>query len=298
MQGPHLPFGHFDAQFDSNLYYAYFNEQTVTDEFLPTGTNDLPRGDVDEVAEDMLEDYHGWVERGGPQKERVYRNEPYIDTTEDFNKALYELPTKKEIAAVRKLGHRAVEFQPYMWEDVLRMMKLFKARYGHLEVPRNYNITDELLDTTLLQDLYAHPYYRMPLGYYVEQIRCGDVDGFEDPVRRAVLDKIGFRWGDPAKYLRFRYEPMISHLLVQMMNQDWCSHCEDEDYVVEDNHLWPHWQIGMPVGRWLAIAKIQRNILLKYYPDRFELLREMKIDWELARFTKVGNDPKYWVPPP
>ena len=43
----------------------------------------------------------------------------------------------------------------------------------------------------------------------VESIRIGDIDGFEDPERRSILDGLGFSWGDLSKYQRFRFPPMM-----------------------------------------------------------------------------------------
>lgn len=38
----------------------------------------------------------------------------------------------------------------------------------------------------------------------MESVRIGDYDGYEDPERRAQLDSLGFVWGDPSKYQRYR----------------------------------------------------------------------------------------------
>jgi hypothetical protein len=296
-QGPRLPRLHWQAGFNSSFYNMYLNERSVRDEFNPFDLSKNPWVDPEEWAEQLQEDIIGYVYRGGPRDKECFRHYDLGIDINTFNAMFFERPNSRQRQEMRDMGHRYIEFQAYNWPDVLRVMKLYKAKFGHLDVPANYTVDDVLLDTSFLQDHYAHRYYRMPLGRFIEEIRCGDIDGFEDPERRPILDKLGFRWGDPKKYLRFRYVPLASALQLLMRRFHSVSDAEDEEYVIPDSLVWPEWMKGMPVGKWLAIAKLQKNVLFNFYPDKFEFFRSVWIDWGNARFNSISYDPKYWTPP-
>lgn len=53
----------------------------------------------------------------------------------------------------------------------------------------------------------------MPLGFFIERFRIGDIDGKEHWLRRPVLDHIGFNWGDGLKYLTFTWDKLEKGLI-------------------------------------------------------------------------------------
>jgi hypothetical protein len=85
-------------------------------------------------------------------------------------------------------------------------------------------------------------YIGMPLGEAVASLRSGDVDGLEDPVRRPLLDALGFDWGDKSRYQRFRFMPML--LGLKIYRHLYGFPLVKTDFVVPDEPQWPYWMAG------------------------------------------------------
>ncbi|KAL8436104.1 hypothetical protein Efla_007432 [Eimeria flavescens] len=49
----------------------------------------------------------------------------------------------------------------------------------------------------------------MPLGFYVQQIRQGDIDVRFHPRRRPLFDFLGFKWNNTFKYLNFTWMKLL-----------------------------------------------------------------------------------------
>jgi hypothetical protein len=138
--------------------------------------------------------------------------------------------------------------------------------------------------------IYAECLHGLRLGHAVASLRAGDIDGFEDPDRRAVLDSIGFNWGDLSKHLRFRFIPMIIGLQIyRRFNGHTIVPC---DFTVPDAPHWPYWMYKAPLGLWCNIARIQQNDIEAFYPQRKEMLDDMKFLWWLPPEENVPR--KYY----
>lgn len=271
-------------------YNPYFEQEI--DYFNPFKINSLPpyREIAAEAFNRLEEDF---IESGDVRlrRYRVFKNSLDINA---INKILYKIPSAEQIQHMRKMKHRMLEFDQYYWEDVVLGLKLFKQVFGHLDVSANFIIDEKVIsrlsnkkDRKQYMDLIG-----MKLGEYVVDLRVGDVDGFEDSERRKVLDELGFVWGDPLKYLRFRFPAMASAL--QMYFLYFGTTIMDEKYVIPDTPIWPEWMIGMELGKWCAIAKIQQNVLRRFYPDRHQILSDMGFTWWLG-FMSYYDD--YSTPP-
>ena len=84
--------------------------------------------------------------------------------------------------------------------------------YKHTYIHTHTHIQTHIYKHTHIHT-YIHTYILLCIPTLSKQavasIRIGDVDGFEDPERRAILDDMGFSWGDLSKYQRYRFPPLM-----------------------------------------------------------------------------------------
>jgi hypothetical protein len=129
----------------------------------------------------------------------------------------------------------------------------------------------------------------MKLGHAVASIRVGDAEGLEDPPRKKALDSLGFEWGDKSRYLRFRFLPMV--LGLKIYRHLYGFPLPQFDFRVPDEPQWPVWMVDMPLGEWVAVCRIQQDLLKEDWPDRVDILNAMDFLWWLP----PGNVPtKYY----
>ena len=154
---------------------------------------------------------------------------------------------------------------------------MYHAQHGDLDVPQEFVVTPEMV----IEGLYDEAHEGMLLGEYVAGLRCGDLDGLEDPTRRAVLDSLGFNWGDLSQYQRYRFVPMI--LGLKVFKHLYGFALPKYDFVVPDEPQWPYWMCGMPLGEWSNVVRIQQKMVEEFYPNRKDMLNSMEFLW--------------WIPP-
>lgn len=209
-------------------------------------------------------------------------------TPQEFNKAITRPIPEEAIADMKAIGYKILEFGPYNWDDVRDALQVYKNQYGDVNVPLDYVIDEEKCADNIG---YNEKYEGLLLGEAVEGIRTGDIDGLEDPERRAVLDELGFDWGDMEKHQRYRFVPMIMGLrLFKHLN----SYSTPEfDYIVPDEPQWPYWMVNMPLGKWAAIARIQQKMLMTHYPQRMDMLNALGFMWW---YPVDGIEEKYFDP--
>lgn len=121
----------------------------------------------------------------------------------------------------------------------------------------------------------------LKLGRGVWSVRHGDYDGFEVPERRAVLDALGFDWGNVGVYQRFRWAPMFEGLKIYARTFAYPN--PPTDFIVPEEEIFPMWMHGMPLGEWVSAARVQQQMLFEYYPQRVDHLRTLGFLW--------------WIPP-
>lgn len=200
-------------------------------------------------------------------------------TVDKMNEALSMQFSQDDIRIMKEKGYRMFEFGPFSWAQVLDALKIYKQLYDDVEVPRDFVINQKIIDLGVGFNVSL---LNMDLGDIVFRIRTGDSDGLEDPERRTALDEIGFEWGDLHRHQRYRFVPMILGLRVYlhlfgntMLQSDYCIP-EDENEVI-----WPYWMINMPLGKWTSIIRAQQQMVAKFYPERKEMLDDMKFAWWL-----------------
>jgi hypothetical protein len=58
------------------------------------------------------------------------------------------------------------------------------------------------------------------------------------------------------------------------------------DTYVTEGELWPYWLQEAPLGEWVSIIKLQRDVLFKFYPERARLLQIMDFEWNVPVLSK------------
>lgn len=187
--------------------------------------------------------------------------------SEDVNYHLREQKSNDVIDKLYEVKHQLLDFGRHWWPDVVDAMTIYRRNFGHLSIPPAFVITEEILELNIGFNM---THYGMELGSIRAQLRAGDIDGYDDPVRRPILDALGFDWGDMRHHLRFRYPAVVQFMLFRYYHAlyDWIP----IDYVVPDDGLAPEWMVGAPLGEWIQVVRMQRRILEIFYPERIKVL--------------------------
>jgi len=241
------------------------------------------------ISEAMLEYMRSQEMSEDPDIRDVAHFDFYLNS-EGYHRVTTRYVSEEDEAHMKAVGYRILEFGKFYWEDVLHALKVYRAHYGDLDVPQDYVINESVL----LEGVgFPEEYEDMQLGEAVAGIRIGDIDGYEDPERRAVLDALGFVWGDKDRYQRYRFVPLIYGLKVYNHLNGYPM--PPHNFVVPDQYQWPTWMVGMPLGEWSSIARVQQRMIREYYPERYEMFNALDYLWWLP----PGPIPdKYFEPLP
>jgi hypothetical protein len=165
-----------------------------------------------------------------------------FQTTESFHEATIRPIPEEVISSMKSIGYRILEFGEFDWDSVLEALQSYKKHYGDVNVPADFVITESIIES----DIGFQPQFlNMTLGEAVASIRCGDIDGLEDPPRRAALDALGFDWGDLSTYQRYRFVPMM--LGLRIYRHLYGFPMPMTDFVVPDEPQWPYWMVSFRV---------------------------------------------------
>lgn len=193
-------------------------------------------------------------------------------TVHEYNKLITREIPEADVIALKKIGYRILEFGRFHWEDVVEGLKVYKRINGHIDVPKTFKFDNDIGK--------GNNYYHLQgllLGEIVAGLRIGDIDGYEDPERRKILDVLGFQWGDKAKYLRFRFVPMFLALRIFHHLHGFC--LPQHDFIIPDEPQWPYWMINMKLGKWASMARQQQKLLELHYPERYDMLQALGFLW-------------------
>ena len=209
---------------------------------------------------------------------------------EEYHRVITRAIPEEDIAHMKSLGYRILEFGQYNWKEVLSALQTYFAYYKHVNVPKEYTISYELIQEGLVG--FDEDHEDMPLGEYVAAIRVGDVDGLEDAERRKELDNLNFDWGDLREHQRYRFVPML--LGLQVYRHLYGFPMPRSSFVVPDSPQWPYWMVNMPLGEWATVIRIQQKMVEEKYPDRRDMLNSLEFMWWIPP-GKVDN--KYYSLP-
>jgi len=197
---------------------------------------------------------------------------------ERFHKTISRNIPTEDIKWMKKVGYRILEFGRFSWDDFANALTIYHNHFGNSDVPHDFVVDEEKLQqnigfTEQLEDF--------ALGEAVQGVRIGDIDGLEDAARRKFLDSLDFDWGDKKKYQRFRFPAML--LGLKVFKHLHGIPLPQHDFVVPDEPQWPYWMVGMPLGEWAAIARVQQKMIEEHYKERMDMLNALEFIW--------------WVPP-
>ncbi|UKJ88992.2 hypothetical protein MACJ_002238 [Theileria orientalis] len=136
----------------------------------------------------------------------------------------------------------------------------------------------------------------MPLGLFIDMLRNGDVDAKDHWLRRPLLDHIGFNWGDGLKYLSFTWDKLELGLIWYVNFRGFPVSQIPPTLVIPKTTLpakfgKPEEIQGLKLGRLFYSAVDQIQVIYKYYPDRFQFIKDMGLDVLLRTQIKLGYRP-------
>jgi hypothetical protein len=208
------------------------------------------------------------------------RFQAYFDWTSSPHEVeqLLAFPMEEtERRVVEAMGYRFIEFGMFSWEKFIDALRIYKQTYGDANVALTYIISDENKDWECFKSLNISG---MPLGQFCQLLRQGDYDGFEIPERKKILDELGFQWGDMKSYLHFRFFPFLYALRIQYQAGGFELSGPPLDFVTDKDYpYFPFWLSNIPLGQWYQIAKLQRPVLEKFYPERIKMLDSLEFQW-------------------
>jgi hypothetical protein len=85
--------------------------------------------------------------------------------------------------------------------------------------------------------------------------------------------------GDKKLYQRYRFVPLVMGLKVYKHLYGFPM--PHYNYVIPDEPQWPYWMIGMPLGEWSAILRVQQQLVFEHYPQRMDMLNSLEYAWWL-----------------
>jgi len=241
-----------------------------------------------EVAAEAMKNYMRSQEFSSDPDVRRFAHFDFHLSPEEFHKIVTRVIPDEDVALLKRYGHRILDFGKFDFDAVVSALETYKSNYRNVNVPKEFVIDEEVLSANIGFDPSLEG---MQLGEAVLSLRIGDVDGLEDVERRKILDELGFDWGDKSKYLRFRFLPML--LGLRIYRHLYGFPMPRYNYVVPDEPQWPTWMVGMPLGEWAAVARVQQQILAEHYPER----KSMLVSMEVFFWMRPGPIPeKYYDP--
>jgi hypothetical protein len=117
----------------------------------------------------------------------------------------------------------------------------------------------------------------MQLGNLVSRIRDGSLEVKHIKKRKAVLDKIGFDWGDEKYFIDVPFEKaMCAMYAYYLIRGDMFVYL---DFVMPDEDPWPQALAGYELGKAVKRIRELQNFLEAYHSDKVSLLRMIDFIW-------------------
>ena len=111
----------------------------------------------------------------------------------------------------------------------------------------------------------------MKLGQIVSRIREGGLEVKHLPERKAQLDKIGFDWGNPKRFIDVPFEKVMCALYAYFMIRG--DTFVRPNFIIPEEHPWPTIFAGYELGAAVTRLRELQNFLEAYHPVKMSLLR-------------------------
>ena len=117
----------------------------------------------------------------------------------------------------------------------------------------------------------------MKLGEITHRIRIGDVPVGHDPERKAMLDKIGFDWGNTSKYINAPFARVLAATYAYKKIRG--DLCVERDFEIPEYDPWPAVLGGFELGHYVNEIRGQKELLAKEYPLKMQMLNQLNFLW-------------------
>lgn len=85
-----------------------------------------------------------------PKVRQVAHFEGHL-TPQDFNEMMARPIDPQDVAFMKQVGYRILEFGPHTFEDVLRALSVYRVHHGDVNVPQDYVITEHAVQSMRAQ---------------------------------------------------------------------------------------------------------------------------------------------------
>ncbi|GFE53982.1 hypothetical protein BaOVIS_013860 [Babesia ovis] len=200
-------------------------------------------------------------------------------------------------------------FYHWSFEEVIQCMVLFNDMY--MDYNRELLIQSEETGTPFnpitfnilkpewyvpSEECWPEKFHGLPLGLWLDKFRKGDIDAKEHWLRRDILDYLQFDWGDGMDYLSFTWDKLVIGLLWFINMNGHPIMDMPPNLVISDKEIVAKWgkpeEIhGLKLGYLFYSALDHIQVLKKYYPERYEFLMDMGIDYLPSEEIDLGYRP-------
>ncbi|ORM40250.1 uncharacterized protein BXIN_2073 [Babesia sp. Xinjiang] len=170
-----------------------------------------------------------------------------------------------------------------MYMDYNREMLIESEKHGTPFVPITFNILTPAWSVPSEEE-WPPEFWGLPLGSWLDKFRKGDIDAKQHWLRRDVLDYLQFDWGDGLRYLTFTWDKLALGLLWYINIRGHPIMDMPPQMVISNAELVAKWgkpeEIqGLKLGYIFYTAIDQIQVLRRYYPERYEFLKGMGLDY-------------------
>jgi hypothetical protein len=72
-------------------------------------------------------------------------------TPQEYHSVITRQISPEDIAYMHKIGYKILEFGKFNYEGFIACLKVFKLKYGHVDVPIDFVITSDMISRSRLQ---------------------------------------------------------------------------------------------------------------------------------------------------
>jgi len=145
-----------------------------------------------------------------------------------------------------------------------------------LDVGEDGGVEDED-ETTVFNVEFPERLKGLKLGEITHRIRVGDVLVGHDPSRKAMLDSIGFDWGNQSKYINAPFSRVLAALYAYKKIRG--DLCVERSFEVPEYDPWPTVLGGFELGHYVNELRGQKVLLQDEYPLKMQMLNQLDFLW-------------------
>ena len=117
----------------------------------------------------------------------------------------------------------------------------------------------------------------MKLGEIVWRLRIGDVGVKHDSEEKAMLDAIGFDWGETSKFIRAPFARTLCGLYAYKKIRG--DLCVEMNFKIPSYDPWPSVLGDFELGKYVNQLRGQKALLQEEYPLKMQMLNQLNFLW-------------------